>query len=181
MFKFFVSTLLAGLGALAGGTAHSQMSADQSSQYLSEARASLEQQISKQTSSWHLGEAQTWTANFLEGTLRFRAGEAHVGTAKIQVIGSYNKTDRSFTWGWDHPAATSEPLRQHALLVLAWGRKADMPALINRKVPCTEQEAWNFAALANRLAKTDGVFRGPSGTAWIFMTLSDVRIEAAKP
>jgi hypothetical protein len=141
----------------------------------------LEQQISKQTSSWHLGEAQTWTANFLEGTLRFRAGEAHVGTAKIQVIGSYNKTDRSFTWGWDHPAATSEPLRQHALLVLAWGRKADMPALINRKVPCTEQEAWNFAALANRLAKTDGVFRGPSGTAWIFMTLSDVRIEAAKP
>jgi hypothetical protein len=180
VFKFLLSIYFVTIGLSASGEAFSQMSKEQVNQAFVEARAALEQQISKQSSPWHLGEAQTWSADFLEGTLRFRAGEGLSGTAKIQVIGSFNKTDRTFTWGWDHPAVSSAELRKHALLAREWGRKADLPSMVQRKVPSTEQEAWNFAALTNRLANTEGVFRGPSGVAWVFMTLSDIKIEPTR-
>lgn len=179
--KFFWSTLFATFSAVCQGSAFGQMSQEQTRQIFLDARSALDQQIAKQSAPWHLGETQTWTADFLDGTLRFRAGDGLMGTAKIQVVGSYNKTDRTFTWGWDHPATASEPLRQHALLARDWGRKAEWPALLSRQVACTEQDAWNFAALTHYLAKSEGVFRGPSGTAWIFMTLSDLKFEASKP
>lgn len=179
--KFFGSVVFVTLAALGHGLVLGQVSQEQARQIIVEARSALDLQISRQTGPWHLGEAQTWSADFLDGTLRFRAGEGLLGSAKIQVIGSYNKTDQTFTWGWDHPAVVSEALRRHAMLARDWGRNAGWPALLSRKVASSEQEAWNFAALTNHLAKTEGVFRGPSGTAWIFMTLSDLKIEAAKP
>jgi hypothetical protein len=180
LVKAFFPLLFASLSLIALQPANAQVTKEQATQILVQARTALEHQVAKQTGPWHLGETQTWAADFLEGTLRFRAGEGLSGTAKIQIIGSYNKVDKTFTWGWDHPAAT-EPLRQHALLSRDWGRSAELPAFTNRKVPCSVEEAWSFAALTHHLAKTEGVFRGPSGVAWIFMTMTDIKIEPTKP
>jgi hypothetical protein len=179
LIKAFCPLIFTALSAFTVAPVFAQVTKEQAAQIFAHARAALDQQVAMQAGSWHLGESQTWTADFLEGTLRFRTAEGLNGTAKIQIIGSYSKVDQTFTWGWDHPVAT-EPLKQHALLVRDWGRKAELAALTNRRVPCSVEDAWNFAALTNHLAKSEGVFRGPSGVAWVFMTMSDVKIELVK-
>jgi uncharacterized protein DUF6882 len=81
-------------------------------------------------------------------------------TAPIQVIGTYNPADGTFLWGWDHPSVP-HPLREHAQLARAWGRENGLASFTERSVRCDESEAWRFAAVANRLASSNGVYRVP--------------------
>jgi hypothetical protein len=38
-------------------------------------------------------------------------------------------------------------------------------------------EAWSFAAVANRLVEGNGVYRGPAGSAYVFFTFGPVSLE----
>ena len=39
-----------------------------------------------------------------------------------------------------------------------------------------EMDGWYMAALANRLCKTNGVYRGPAGTTFVFFTFGKVQL-----
>ena len=56
-----------------------------------------------------------------------------------------------------------------------------MKSFVTRKVSCSEDDAWGFAAVANRLANANGVYRGPSGTTLVFMTFGKVKLEKSTP
>lgn len=60
--------------------------------------------------------------------------------APIRVVGTYNQTDGTFLWVWDHPSVP-EALRKHATLAKQWGEKNNVHNLVHRKVACTEDEA----------------------------------------
>ncbi|OYT86814.1 MAG: hypothetical protein CFE46_15375 [Burkholderiales bacterium PBB6] len=152
---------------------------DHAVQYMNAAREGLAVQTSAHTATWHFGEELTWAANLDTGTIVFSFSDGVTAPAPIQVVGSYNTADGTFLWGWDHPSVPQD-LRKHAVLARQWGEKHRVQAFTSRKVQCTEDDAWGFAATTNRLAQANGVYRGPSDTARFFMTLGEITLARAE-
>ncbi|WP_437879710.1 DUF6882 domain-containing protein [Pseudomonas sp. LRF_L74] len=168
-------TLVAILFSLVSAHAMSQTP----TQFIDAAREGLALQTSANTAAWHLGEEENWAADLDAGTLVFTFANGTTATAPIQVVGTYNQDDGTFLWGWDHPSVP-EPLRTHAQLAKAWGQQNGVADFTTRQVECSEDEAWSFAAVANRLGGGNGVYRGPAGSTLVFMTLGTVTLAKAK-
>jgi len=144
--------------------------------YVAAARAAMVAQNEAHQATLHLADADHWDADLDKGTIVFTFKDGKTATAPIQVVGTLSVRDGSFLWGWDHPSVP-EPLRKHAALARKWGEQERQASYTTRKVPCTEDEAWSFAAVASRLGKANGVFRGPSGNAVVFMTFGELTVK----
>ncbi len=93
----------------------------------------------------------------------------------MQIVGTYNTDNGTFLWGWDHPSV-AEPLRKHAALAKQFGEENGLAQYTERMVECTEEQAWEFTAVAARLGEANGAYRGPAGTALVFMTFGEVKL-----
>ena len=93
----------------------------------------------------------------------------------MQIIGTYNADDGTWLWGWDHPSVPA-PLQQHARRLKVYGEERGIAAITTRKLSCEEAEAWDFAALACKLCEAQGAYRGPAGSALVFMTFGEVKL-----
>ncbi len=149
-------------------------------QFIEASMEGLRLQTDGHAATWHLGDEKTWNANQDTGELRFTFSDGVTATTQFQSIGTYDTLDSTFLWGWDHPSVV-EPLREHAKLAKAWGTKNGIQRFTTRKVKCSEQEAWEFTAVAARLANANGAYRGPAGTTMVFMTFGTITLEKAKP
>jgi hypothetical protein len=67
-------------------------------------------------------------------------------------------------------------LQEHAQRVHEYGTQQGIAALTSRKVECDEATAWEFAALACHLSAAQGAYRGPAGSALVFMTFGEVTL-----
>ena len=115
-----------------------------------------------------------WSVDLDLGIIVFTSATKRV-SAPVQVIGTYNMLDRTFLWGWDHPSIP-EPRRSDARLARQFGQRQDLPLFTTRMVECTEEQAWNFTAVALYLSGAQGAYRGPAGTAMVFMTFGEMTI-----
>ena len=118
--------------------------------------------------TWKLGAAN-WSADLDAGHIRFTLPDKREIIADVQVIGTFNTADGTWLWGWDHPSVPA-PCATHAAAVRTYGEAHNIPALVTRKLPLTEDGAWSFTALACLLADAQGAYRGQSGSARVFMT-----------
>jgi hypothetical protein len=73
--------------------------------------------------------------------------------------------------------SVNERLREHAKLAKKFGEEHNLPDYINRKVKCSEDDAWKFTAVAARLGKANGAYRGPSGSAIVYMTFGQIKLK----
>jgi hypothetical protein len=128
-------------------------------------------------SGWGLGAAD-WAVDQDTGLITF-TGKKMVATAPVQIVGTYYTQDGTWLWGWDHPSVADE-LAEHARRVHDFGAEHSLDTLTTRKVACTEDEAWEFAALACHLCGAQGAYRGPAGTALVFMTFGEVTLSQPK-
>jgi|GEM_PF-799250 len=126
--------------------------------------------------TWNLGEAENWAADQEKGIISWTFEDGRVASAPMQIVGTYNTTKQSFLWGWDHPSVM-EGLRKDAATVLAYAKKNKVEHLTKRLVQCTEEEAWEYAALANLLNERQGVYRGPAGPTYVFMTFGEITLK----
>jgi len=126
--------------------------------------------------TWRLGTA-SWDADLAAGTITFTNDRGWKIVAPVQVVGTLNTIDGTWLWGWDHPSVP-EPLRADAALVRDFGAKHGLEAFATRHIEASEEDAWQFAALAAYLAKSQGAYRGPSGSTMIFMTFGTLTISA---
>ncbi|WP_370679106.1 DUF6882 domain-containing protein [Comamonas sp. GB3 AK4-5] len=149
---------------------------DSTERFIHVAREGLDLQTTAHAASWHLGEEKNWSADLEAGTIAFDFADGTVATAAIQVVGTYNQADGSFLWGWDHPSVPAV-LGAHAQLARDWGQLQGAAAFTERKLQCSEDDAWSFAAVANRLAEANGVYRGTAGNTLVFMTFGSVRLQ----
>jgi hypothetical protein len=124
--------------------------------------------------TWHLGEA-AWEVDQETGIIRFTTRQGIRAEASVQIIGTYNTLDGTWLWGWDHPSLL--PLvGENARRLLAYGQQNGFDQLTTRKLQCTENECWEFTALAFLLCNANGAYRGPSGTMMVFMTFGELQL-----
>lgn len=138
---------------------------------LSSALAWLQKQTSTHSATWGLGDEVSWNLDMNGGWLHWRFADGRALQADVQVIGTYNTQDRTFLWGWDHPSVP-EPLRRAARKAHAMGTEHGFERLTMRSVACTEDEAWQFTALAAQLDEAVGAYRGDANGTWVYMSFA---------
>jgi hypothetical protein len=128
--------------------------------------------------TWHLGQAD-WDVDQEVGQIVFTTPGGITATCPVQIVGTYNTTDGTWLWGWDHPSV-EPPLQEHARRVREYGERHHIDKLTTQKVRCSEDEAWAFTALACKLGDAQGGYRGPMGPTLVFMTFGTVSLSQAK-
>ncbi|MDT4855505.1 hypothetical protein FQZ97_898630 [compost metagenome] len=94
----------------------------------------------------------------------------------MQVVGTYNTKNNSFMLGWDHPSVP-EPLRRAAQQVHTLGQELGIHRWTTRSVDCTEDEAWQFTALAAQQDGASGAYRGDANGTWVYMSFGEPSID----
>jgi len=135
----------------------------------------LQMQTSAHTGTWKLGEESNWGVDMNEGTLTFHFEDGKVVRTGIQVVGTYNTADGTFLWGWEHPSVP-ESLAAHAKLAKEWGDKNNESLFATAQISCSEDDAWKLAAVTNRLAEANGVYRGNSNGTLVYMTMGTLEM-----
>jgi hypothetical protein len=128
-------------------------------------------------SAWQLGAAD-WNVDQDTGLIVF-TGKKITATAPVQIIGTYNTQDGTWLWGWDHPSVLPA-LQEHARQVHEYGEQHGIAPLTTPKLACDEIEAWELTALACHLCGAQGAYRGPAGTALVYMTFGEVTLTQSK-
>lgn len=119
---------------------------------------------------WQLSKAD-WDLNQDTGTITFTSPGGIITTCPVQIIGTFNTSDNSWMWGWDHPSVDPS-LQAHARLCKAYGEKHSIRAMTAHKVAnSTEDDGWQYTAMACKLAGAQGGYRAPQGTTRIYMTI----------
>ena len=125
--------------------------------------------------SWPYGKEKAWTADLDAGVIVFKFAGELTGTCHFQTIGTYNEADGSFMWGWAH-SKLPRALKAHAKMARQWGKGLRLPQYVSKNVKCSMEDAWNFAAVTQKLAGAKSVYRGRIGKKYIFMTTDDIHI-----
>lgn len=141
---------------------------------LEKAMAHLKAQTREHQDAWGIAHA-SWDADQETGILTWTLEDGRKATAPFQIVGTYSVRSGTFLWSWDNPSIL-EPLSEDARTVRAFGKEHGIDFLQWGKIDCTEESAWELAALANLLCERRGVYRGPSGVARLFMTFGEVTV-----
>ncbi len=128
------------------------------------------------SNTWHLGEEESWDIDQDDGLIVFTFSDGTVAKAPVQIIGTFNSSDETFMWGWDHPSVKPE-LQEAAIQVKAFGKKHDLKELYNQNISCNEQRAWEYAALAMRITEANCAYRAEASPGtYVFMTFGKVQL-----
>lgn len=133
-------------------------------------------QTESHDATWGISEAATWDVDQDAGVISWIFADGKRAVAPVQIIGTYNPSDGSFMWGWDHPSIYPA-LQESARLVRQFGEKHQIANFTQQKITISgESEAWEFVAIANRLAKSNGGYRADSGGPIVFMTFGEITL-----
>jgi hypothetical protein len=131
--------------------------------------------------NWRLGEEKTWNLDQNHGQILFSFADGMQALAPVQIIGTLNPDDEMFTWAWRHPTVLAA-LQKNALRVKAFGKQHRAGELIKKSVPCTEQRAWEYTALAMHLNTDHGVYRAKANNGTlVFMNFGEVLLTHLNP
>lgn len=124
---------------------------------------------------WGFGKADRWSLDMSGGDLLFTFAEGVVATCPAQIVGSLDTTDNSWLWAWANPSIP-DPLKRDSLRVRDFGLQRKISRLTSEEWVGSEEDAWRMAALACKLCEAQGVYRGPAGTAFVFINFGTVQL-----
>jgi hypothetical protein len=124
---------------------------------LARAAAELELKQAACASLFGLGSGERWNADLELGTIDFSNRDLLARASAVQG-----------------------KLAEAAQLCRDFGDRYALADLTTRKLECSQEDAWRFAALALHLWKGTGAYRGPAGDALVFMVFGEVRLSKRK-
>lgn len=124
---------------------------------------------------WHFGEEERWNLEQDAGYLVFSFTNGTVARCPAQIIGTFSANDKTWLWSWANPSIKEE-LTVDARKLQSYGREHNLRKLTTAKWSSKQSHAWAMAALACKLCGGQGVYRGPAGPAYVFMTFGDVQL-----
>ena len=139
----------------------------------------LQLQTNAHQGAWHLGEEERWNFDQDLGELVFTFPEV-IARARAQIIGTLDTHAGTWMWAWANPSV-KDVLKSDSLLVRAYGKEHGIRRLTDPSWLAGEKDGWRMTALASRLAKSNGAYRGPSEGIQIFMTFGDVALKSRAP
>lgn len=137
--------------------------------FLAAAMTRLQAHTAGHTQRWGLGSETRWNLDMNAGALQLSFADGRELAFPVQIVGTYNRQDATFLWGWDHPSVP-EPLRHAARRMREYGEREGFERFTTRTLACTENDAWEFTAAAAQLDDVTGAYRGDAGGAWVYMT-----------
>jgi hypothetical protein len=164
--------------AIVGAFAPSARASDEYALLVQQSEEELRVLTTAHDGIWQISEA-AWHLDQDLGTIVFTSAGGMKATCRAQIIGTYNTEDSTWLWAWDHPSIVPS-MRAHAQKVREYGVAHRIESLITRKIVCTESDAWKFAAVACKLNRAQGAYRGPAGSTMVFITFYDVQIAKAE-
>jgi hypothetical protein len=159
-----------------GGKRRLTYPADLQSQ-IERAMAGLQAQTAAHDGLWQIGQA-AWSVDQDQGTITFTSPKGLRAKAPVQIVGSYDTRDGTWLWGWENPSI-APTLTEHARKVRAYGQEKGFDVLTTPQLTCPEEQCWELAALACMLAEAQGAYRGPAGTARVFLAFGQVQLTKA--
>jgi hypothetical protein len=124
---------------------------------------------------WGFGEEDNWALDQDVGEIVFSFADGKVARASAQIIGTINTLDGTWLWSWANPSI--EPsLTRHAVGLRTYGEEHGIQFLTERKCPASQERAWQLTALSGYMNGAQGAYRGPVGTALVFMTFGEIRL-----
>jgi hypothetical protein len=142
-------------------------------QWLVTAMAWLDQQTAKHRQAWGLGSETQWHLDMDMGSVHWTFADGRVIQATAQVVGIYSTGEGRFTWGWADPSVP-KPLQRAAEQVRTLG----FERWVARVVSCTQEEAWQFAAVAAQHDGAAGAYRGDTDGTWMYLSFDDPKAVA---
>jgi hypothetical protein len=136
------------------------------------ARHDLATKTAAHQGAWGLGTAERWDLDQEVGKLVFTFPEK-IASCDAQIVGTWNSRGETWRWAWSN-GSIAEPLTTISLKMREYGAKHGIERFTNPKWSATEDDAWLMAALASLLFEQQGVYRGPAGETYAFMTFSAV-------
>jgi len=122
---------------------------------------------------WGFGKADRWSLDLSKRDLLFTFDEGVVATCPAQIVGSLDSSEGSWLWAWANPSIP-ESLQRDSWRVREYGLQHQIARLTSAEWLCTEEEAWQMAALACKMCEAHGVYRGPAGTAFVFINFGSI-------
>jgi hypothetical protein len=124
--------------------------------------------------SWGLGSAQRWDLDQRTGMITWTFPD-RTATAPAQIIGSHNPSTASWLWAWANKSILPEMARE-SRAVRDWAERHGHQDLARRKVEADEDRAATIAALAVRITRATGFYRGSARTAIVVITFGAVTV-----
>ena len=143
--------------------------------FLQASMEALRLQTAGHQAGWRLGESQRWDFDQDNGRLIFTFPDL-VATAPAQIIGSFDSQAGDWMWAWANPSI-AESLQRDSLQVRAYGLQHGIRRLTSASWAADDLAAWQMTALAARLCASNGAYRGPAGTTFIFFTFGAVELK----
>jgi hypothetical protein len=135
----------------------------------------LQLQAAGHQDSWHFGEEERWDFSQDAGELVLTFPEV-IARAPAQIIGTFDSNAGTWMWAWAN-LSVSDALKKDSIRVRDYGEAHRIARLTTPKWPADESECWRMTALASRLCESNGAYRGPAGSTFIFMTFGLVSLK----
>jgi hypothetical protein len=124
------------------------------------------------------GKSARWDLDQSVGDLVFTFSDGMIARCPAQIIGSFDSAAGSWMWAWANPSI-EDSLKRASMRVREYGREHNIGRLTSEEWMGTEDDAWKMAALACKLCEAQGVYRGPAGTTFVFITFGEVELSKA--
>ncbi|WP_433088072.1 DUF6882 domain-containing protein [Dactylosporangium sp. CA-052675] len=124
--------------------------------------------------SWGLGTARQWGLDQRTGVITWTFADK-TATAAAQILGSYNPTARSWLWAWANDSILPA-LSVASETVRDWAVRHGQEALARPKVEADDERADTFSALAVRITRATGFYRGSGGASLPIITFGPVTL-----
>ena len=128
---------------------------------------------------WGFGKADRWSLDMSRGDLIFTFNSGMIATCPSQIVGSFDTESGTWLWAWANPSIP-DPLKRDSVRVRDYGLEHHLDRLTSAEWAGTEEDAWPMAALACKLCQAQGVYRGPAGTAFVFMSFGEVKLSGKR-
>ena len=143
-------------------------------QLLLEGQDMIEQTAAAHRRRWGLGRAERWELDQASGVLRWTFPDKVV-EAPAQVIGLHATADSRWSWAWSTPLVPPA-LAKASAEVRAWGERHRQDFLVRPDLTLSEEQVADLVAVAFRLSRATGLYRGASDPLTAHLMFGDVTI-----
>jgi hypothetical protein len=132
-------------------------------------------QLAQAHMSWGLGSADRWGLDQTTGVITWTFPDK-TATAPAQLIASHNPSTASWLWAWANSSVLPTMSRDSGA-VREWGQAHGLAALSEPRIDDLDEEAAaSLAALAVRITRATGFYRGTGHAAVPIITFGPVTL-----